>query len=132
MSHLLLIILGFSIIFIATTLGAATIYLFKNNISQKLNTLFLGFAGGIMVAASIWSLIIPSISQSEENMGKLSFIPAAIGIILGGLFLVDLDKIIPHFHKGTNEEEGPHVKIDKSIKLFYCPFIIFIICQRKM
>ena len=53
MSHLLLIILGFSIIFIATTLGAATIYLFKNNISQKLNTLFLGFAGGIMVAASI-------------------------------------------------------------------------------
>lgn len=118
MSHLLLIILGFSIIFIATTLGAATIYLFKNNISQKINTLFLGFAGGIMVAASIWSLIIPSISQSEENMGKLSFIPAAIGIILGGLFLVVLDKIIPHFHKGTNEEEGPHVKIDKSIKLF--------------
>ena len=94
MSHLLLIILGFSIIFIATTLGAATIYLFKNNISQKINTLFLGFAGGIMVAASIWSLIIPSISQSEENMGKLSFIPAAIGIILGGLFLVGLDKII--------------------------------------
>lgn len=115
--HTLLIIIGFSLIFIATTLGSAMVYLFKNNISDKLNTLFLGFASGIMIAASVWSLIIPSIEEAS-SWGKFNFVPAMIGIILGALFLVIIDKIVPHFHKGTNEEEGPHSFIKKSTKLF--------------
>lgn len=118
MSYIGITILGFSLIFLATTLGSAVIFLFKKNISQKLNTLFLGFAGGIMVAASVWSLLIPSLAQGEESMGQMGFIPAVCGFIIGGLFLMLLDKIIPHIHNGTHEEEGLHVKLNKSIKLF--------------
>ena len=68
--------------------------------SGKLNTLFLGFASGVMVAASVWSLLIPSIEGAEETYGSLSFLPAVIGFLLGGAFLVLIDKLVPHFHKG--------------------------------
>lgn len=117
MSNTAMTVLGFLIIFIATTLGAATVYLFKKDISTKLNTLFLGFASGIMIAASVWSLLLPSI-KGASDWGKWSFVPAAVGFIIGGLFLVLLDKIVPHFHKGTGEEEGPHNSLKKSAKLF--------------
>ena len=81
-------VLGFCIIFIATTAGAALVFFFKGEMSGKLNTLFLGFASGVMVAASVWSLLIPSIEGAEETYGSLSFLPAVIGFLLGGAFLV--------------------------------------------
>ena len=117
MSNIGIVILGISIIFLATTAGAALVFFFKKDISEKLNTIFLGFAAGVMIAASIWSLLIPSI-ESSSSLGKLNFIPAAVGFILGGLFLVILDKVIPHFHVGTGQEEGPHTSIQKPTKMF--------------
>ena len=110
-------ILGIALIFASTTLGSALVYLFKNGISRKINTLFLGFASGIMVSASVFSLLLPAIEQSGEY-GSWSFLPATVGFILGGLFLVALDKLVPHFHSGTNSMEGPNVSIKKSIRLF--------------
>lgn len=117
MSHFAITALGIGIIFGMTTLGAALVYFFKKDISPKANTLFLGFASGIMIAASVWSLLIPSI-EGAESYGKWNFVPAAVGFLIGGLFLVLLDKVVPHFHKGASEEEGPHILLKKSTKLF--------------
>lgn len=118
MSNTLLVAIGFTFIFVMTTAGSAVVYLFKNDVSQKAHSLLLGFAGGIMIAASVWSLLIPSISMSETVYGKWSWIPASIGFVAGGIFLSLLDKVIPHFHSGINQEEGPHVNIAKSINYF--------------
>ena len=82
MSQTAMIILGFSVIFLATTAGSAIVWFFKRDISDKVNTLFLGFASGIMVAASVWSLIIPSI-EGAESWGKWNFVPALIGFFAG-------------------------------------------------
>ncbi len=110
-------ILGICIIFIASMLGSALVLFLKKEISPKLNTVFLGFASGIMIAASIWSLLVPSIEASEDY-GGLAFLPVAIGFLLGGGFLVLIDHIVPHFHKGTGEEEGPHIELKKPTKMF--------------
>lgn len=117
MSNTAMVILGFSIIFLATTAGSAVVWFFKNDISQKARTLFLGFASGVMIAASIWSLIIPSL-EGSESWGNWNFVPTVIGFLLGGLFLVVLDHIVPHIHHGTEEEEGPHNSLQKSTKMF--------------
>ena len=117
MSNTLLTVIGFSIIFLATTAGASLVFFFRKEMSPKLNALILGFASGVMVAASVWSLLIPSI-EGAESYGKLSFVPAAVGFIVGGIFMVVIDKIVPHIHGGTNEEEGPHSNLKKSAKLF--------------
>ena len=109
---------GISFIFIMTTMGAALVYIFKKDISPKINTVFLGFASGIMIAASVWSLLLPAIAKSE-SWGAYNFVPAAVGFIIGGLFFVLLDKIVPHFHKGTNIEEGLRSKLNKNTKLFF-------------
>ena len=77
----------------------------KKEMSEKLNKALTGFASGVMTAAAIWSLIIPSINMSRD-MGKLSFVPAAVGIILGMLFLLLLDKIVPHLHVNSKQCEG--------------------------
>ena len=118
MSNIALTAVGFTIIFASTTLGSALVFLFKKEISGKLNTLFLGFAAGVMVAASVWSLLIPSLEGAEEGFGDLSFIPAVVGFILGGVFLVIIDKLVPHIHGGTNEEEGLPNHLKKPVKLF--------------
>ena len=117
MSELQISILGIVLIFISTALGSALVYLFKDGISPKVNTLFLGSAAGVMVSASIFSLLIPAIEQSQ-SYGGWSFLPASVGFIVGGLFLVLLDKLRPHFHRGTNENEGPSVQVKKSVRLF--------------
>lgn len=123
MSNNDMLILGISIIFIMTTLGSAVVYFFKKDISAKTNALIIGFASGVMIAASVWSLLIPAIDASE-SYGSFKFIPAALGFILGGLFLILIDKIIPHFHNGTNEEEGPkNNKLSKTTKLFLAVLI---------
>lgn len=116
MSNTAVTILGMCLIFVMTTLGASVVYFFRNDISPKLNAVFLGFASGIMVAASVWSLLIPA--MEEADFGAWNWVPAAVGFIVGGLFLVLLDKIVPHLHKGTNEEEGPRVALKKPVKLF--------------
>ncbi|MCD7893323.1 MAG: ZIP family metal transporter [Erysipelotrichaceae bacterium] len=89
------IILGIMIPFIGTTLGSACVFFMKDDMNPFVQKLLLGFASGVMVAASVWSLLIPSIEMSE---GTLSFIPAAVGFLLGMGFLLFLDKTIPHMH----------------------------------
>lgn len=91
------VLLGLLIPFIGTTLGSACVLFLKNNLSEKVIKVLTGFAAGVMVAASIWSLIIPSLEQAS-SMNKLSFIPAAIGFCLGMIFLLLLDEFTPHMH----------------------------------
>jgi ZIP family zinc transporter len=111
-------IIGIVVLALSTPLGAAMIFFFKNRIPPKLDTIFLGFAAGVMIAASIWSLLNPAIEQSSA-WGQWSFVPAAGGFILGGLFLLLMDRVIPHFHSATNEEEGISTKnLKRSWKLF--------------
>ena len=117
MNSTLIVILGILFIFLMTTLGSALVFFFKNEIPEKINTVFLGFAAGVMIAASVWSLLIPAM-ESSSSWEKWSFVPAVVGFIFGGLFLVLLDKVVPHMHSGTNEEEGPKVNLQKQTKFF--------------
>lgn len=118
MSSVWLTILGFAIIFFATTSGAALVFFFKKDISDKTNALFLGFAAGIMIAASVWSLLLPAIEGASEDYGAWNFLPAAVGFIAGGWFLVLLDKAAPHFHAETGESDGASFPLKKPIKMF--------------
>ena len=99
--------------FIGTTLGAFCVFLMKNKINKKLEKVLLGFAAGVMVSASFWSLLIPSIDMAKDN-GNISWIPASIGFILGILFLFFFDNIIPHFHLKSTDPEGPKSKFKKT------------------
>ncbi len=110
------IVRGLLIPFLGTSLGAACVFFMRKNLSSRLQKILSGFAAGVMVAASIWSLIIPAIEQSEK-MGKLSFIPAVAGFWIGILFLLLLDHIIPHLHANSEVSEGPKVKIQKTTML---------------
>ena len=112
------LILGLIVPFLGTSLGAFTVFFMKDKINVKVEKILLGFAGGVMIAASIWSLIIPSIEQSE-SFGKLSFLPATIGIILGVAFLFTLDSIIPHLHINSEKPEGIHAKLKKTTMLVF-------------
>ena len=89
--------------FIGTMLGSAMVFFIKDKINPLLNKILLGFASGVMIAASVWSLLIPSLEMSEY-MGKLAFMPVVIGLILGVLLLLILDYLIPHLHIGTNQK----------------------------
>lgn len=107
---------GILIPFIGTTLGSACVLFMKNNLNDKVRKALTGFAAGVMVAASIWSLIIPAIEQSSD-MGKLSFIPAFVGFWCGIIFLLILDETIPHLHLNSNHVEGPKVQLKKTTML---------------
>ena len=106
MSPIVLALLGTTFTFLATALGAATVFLFQKEIPQRLQRIFLGFAAGVMIAASVWSLLIPAMEMAAEQQMKHSWIPAAGGFILGALFLLLLDRILPHLHPGSIEPEG--------------------------
>lgn len=99
--------------FLGTTLGAACVFFMKRSMSETVQKILSGFAAGVMVAASVWSLLIPSIEQSE-TMGRLSFLPAVIGFWFGILFLLLLDHVIPHLHVGSQESEGPKTKLQRA------------------
>ena len=99
------IAIGLLIPFIGTSLGSAMVFFMRNKINKRVEKLLLGFASGVMVAASIWSLIIPAIDMTE-GQGKTGWIPAAIGFMLGVVFLLVLDSIIPHLHLKTDKPEG--------------------------
>ena len=104
---------GILIPFLGTSLGAACVFFMKNTLSDKIQRALTGFAAGVMVAASVWSLIIPAIEQSA-SMGKLSFLPAAICFWIGILFLLLLDHIIPHLHQNSDQAEGPKSKLQRT------------------
>lgn len=99
------IVIGILIPLIGTTLGAACVFIMKKEINELVNKGLIGFAAGVMVAASVWSLIIPSITMSSD-MDNFAFIPAAIGVIVGIAFMLLLDRIIPHLHYNNDKPEG--------------------------
>ena len=107
------VLLGLIIPFAGTALGSACVFLMKRELGALVQKALTGFASGVMVAASIWSLLIPAMEQTED-MGKLSFLPAFIGFWLGILFLLLLDSVIPHLHLNAEKAEGPKAKLRKS------------------
>ncbi|KGK91839.1 ZIP zinc transporter [Desulfosporosinus sp. HMP52] len=96
---------GTGFTFLMTTLGAAMVFLFHKTMGGQVQKVFLGFAAGVMIAASVWSLLIPSIEEAEAQ-GQIGWIPAAGGFVLGIVFLYVLDRLIPHLHPGINQTEG--------------------------
>ena len=88
----------------------------KKDMKLSVQRALTGFAGGVMVAASVWSLLIPALDQAAY-MGKLSFIPAVVGFLLGIFFLLALDRLIPHLHRNSTEPEGPRSKLKKTTML---------------
>lgn len=107
------IFIGILIPFVGTTLGAACVLFMKGGLNQKVQKALAGFAAGVMVAASVWSLIIPAIEKSE-HMGKWSFVPAVTGFWLGIIFLLLLDHIVPHLHVNSDIPEGPKSSLKKT------------------
>ena len=110
------IFLGIMIPFAGTALGAACVFLLKNDIRAGVQKALLGFASGIMVAASVWSLLIPAMEMSE-SMGKLRFVPAAFGFMVGILTLLLMDSYVPHQHLGQEEAEGVKKNWSRSMKM---------------
>ena len=108
---------GLLLPFLGTTLGAACVLFMKKGMHPMVQRILTGFAAGVMVAASIWSLIIPAMDQAAD-MGKLAFIPAVIGFWIGILFLLVLDRLIPHMHM-NRQCEGPHCALQKSTMLVF-------------
>ena len=111
-----MVITGLLIPFVGTAAGAGCVFFLKNDLRVGLQRALTGFAAGVMVAASIWSLIVPAIDQSEE-MGRLAFLPAFIGFWFGILFLLLLDHVIPHLHLGINQTEGPKSHLTRTAML---------------
>ena len=106
-------VLGILIPFLGTTAGAACVFFMKKSLGDLVQRSLAGFAAGVMVAASIWSLLIPAIEQSAA-LGKLAFFPAFAGFWLGVLFLLALDHLIPHLHVGSEQAEGPKSRLART------------------
>lgn len=117
MNKELALILGLVLPFLGTVLGAAMVYLLKKNINIKLRKALLGFAAGVMVAASVWSLIIPSMDMTTYD-GALKIIPVSVGFIVGILLLLLIDNVTPHLHPNSQDPEGPKTKISRTNMLF--------------
>lgn len=97
---------GTGFTFLMTAAGAAVVFFFKGNMKENVQRVFLGFAAGVMIAASVWSLLIPSIDQAQDRNYAVAWIPAAGGFVLGGLFLLAVDKLLPHLHLDSEKPEG--------------------------
>ena len=104
--------------FAGTTLGAAMVFLMKEKISPMVEKALLGFAAGVMIAASIWSLLMPSIDMAEAQ-GKIAWVPALIGFALGIVFLLVLDTLIPHLHLESDKPEGVKAKLQKTTMMIF-------------
>ena len=105
--------LGILIPFLGTTLGACCVFFMRRSLGERVQRMLTGFAAGVMVAASVWSLLIPAIEQSE-GLGKFAFVPAAVGFWVGILFLLLLDHVIPHLHQNSNKAEGPKGELRRT------------------
>lgn len=112
------LVIGLLIPFLGTTLGSSMVFLMKNKMNIKTEKILLGFASGVMIAASIWSLIIPAINMAEEQ-GKVAWVPAAIGFLFGVVFLLILDSLIPHLHLETEKPEGIKSKLKKTTMMLF-------------
>ncbi len=110
------VIKGLLIPFLGTSLGAVCVLFMRREMHDTIRKALTGFAAGVMVAASIWSLILPSIQQSEQ-MGRFAFVPAVIGFWIGVLFLLLLDTVTPHMHMNSETPEGPQSNLKKTTKL---------------
>ena len=99
--------------FVGTTLGAGCVFFVKGRLNMRLQRIFTGFAAGVMVAASVWSLLIPSL-ESAGNMGKWAFVPAIAGFWLGVIFLALMDKAVPHLHMNSDAAEGPKSSLQRT------------------
>lgn len=108
--------MGVLLPFLGTTAGAACVFFLKNQISPNLQRIFTGFAAGVMVAASVWSLLIPAMDMSED-MGKLGFVPAFVGFLLGVFFLLLMDSLIPHLHLSSDKPEGAKSRLGRTAML---------------
>ena len=104
---------GILIPFLGTTLGAACVFFLRRVLGDRLQRALTGFAAGVMVAASVWSLLIPAIDQSAA-LGRLSFLPAAVGFWIGVAFLLLLDRVIPHLHRNAGQAEGPRTQLQRT------------------
>ena len=104
--------------FLGTTLGATMVFFMRNKLSLKIEELLLGFASGVMIAASVWLLIVPSIDMAKEQ-GKIEWLPAAVGFILGIVFLLLLDSLIPHLHLNDDKPEGMKAKLKKTTMMVF-------------
>lgn len=109
---------GLLIPFLGTALGAAMVFLMKNKLNKKVEKILLGFASGVMIAASVWSLLIPSIDMAGEQE-KNPWIPAAVGFMLGIIFLLVLDSLIPHMHLDSSKPEGIKTKLKKTTMMVF-------------
>ena len=103
--------------FLGTSLGAACVFFLRGELPERVQKGLMGFAAGVMVAASVWSLLIPAMEESAPSLGQLAFLPAVAGFWLGTLFLLLLDHIIPHLHLNTEEAEGMKVSLPRSTML---------------
>ena len=107
---------GLLIPFAGTSLGSACVFFLRKTLNKQIQRALTGFAAGVMVAASIWSLLLPALEQSE-GMGKLSFIPAVVGFWIGIFFLLFLDHVTPHLHLNSKESEGPKKNFSRTTKM---------------
>lgn len=107
---------GIMLPFFGTSLGAAAAFFLRGTLRGSVQRALTGFAAGVMVAASVWSLLVPAMEQSE-GMGRLAFLPAVIGFWLGVFFLLVLDRTVPHLHLWSSQPEGPHAKLKRITML---------------
>lgn len=112
------ITVGVLIPFVCTTLGSAAVFLFREKVNDKILSAFLAFAAGIMVSASIFSLILPAMDSAEE-LGMIPWIPVCISFMLGGLFLLLVDRVVPHLHPQSNTTEGIPTKLKRTTMLVF-------------
>ncbi|MBQ9177625.1 MAG: ZIP family metal transporter [Prevotella sp.] len=110
------IVIGLLIPLLGTMLGSAMVFFMKDDIPERTQKLLLGFASGIMVAASVWSLLIPAM-EMESAKGAWSVVPAAVGFLLGIAFLLLIDEMTPHLHLGTSRPEGPRSRMTRTAML---------------
>lgn len=118
MSPVLLAFFGTAFTCFTTILGAATVYFFKKEIPKGIQRAFLGFAAGVMIAASVWSLLIPGMEMAAEQ-NQPAWLPAAGGLAAGALFLLLLDRLLPHLHPGSDEPEGPNSSLRRTTLLVF-------------
>ena len=104
--------------FLGTTLGAAMVFFMRKEMNQKMEKLLLGFASGVMIAAAVWSLLLPAIEMSEEQ-GGIEWLPAAVGFLLGMGFLLLLDSVVPHLHMDSEKPEGIKSSLKKTTMLVF-------------
>ena len=110
------LIIGLLIPLLGTMLGSAFVFMMKDEMSLRLQKMLLGFASGVMVAASVWSLLIPAMDMAADS-GKWSVFPAVMGFLLGMGFLLLIDELTPHLHIGTDKPEGPHSRLSRTAML---------------